>query len=383
VTTPPKKTAAEKKGEYRRGTQKKAAKGPSARGAAARAANEKRGVPSVAKPKPPRERSVRDAASRDTAPRDTAPRDTASRDAAPRDAAPREKPKAPKPEGRAPGAFRPVRDRSEAGSSKRRPKPQRSAEAPPSKAGGTVKADREGPMRVQRALARAGVVSRRGADQAVADGRVQVNGAIATVGQVVDPFRDVIMLDGTPVITRVTSHTWIVLHKPAAVMTTRKDPEKRTTVFDLVDDVPGLVYVGRLDFMTEGVLLLTTDGRAAHALTHPSNEVERTYVATVRGDAVTAAKVARRGVELDDGLVVPREVVAHPLGGRRWALEITIAEGKTHEVRRLCEALELEVERLVRTRFGPVRLGDLPSGGARALNSTEREVLEALMVGGK
>jgi len=353
VTTPPKKTAAEKKGEYRRGTQKKTPKGPSARGAAARAANEKRGVPSVAKPKPPRERSVRDAESRE--------------------ATPREKPVREKP----------VRDRSEAGSSKRRPKPQRSADAPPSKAGGTVKAEREGPMRVQRALARAGVVSRRGADQAVADGRVQVNGAIATIGQVVDPFRDVITLDGTPVITRVTSHTWIVVHKPAAVMTTRKDPEKRATVFDLVDDVPGLVYVGRLDFMTEGVLLLTTDGRAAHALTHPSNEVERTYVATVRGDAVTAAKVARRGVQLEDGLVVPREVVAHPLGGRRWALEITIAEGKTHEVRRLCDALELEVERLVRTRFGPVRLGDLPSGGARALNSTEREVLEALMGGGK
>lgn len=353
MTTPPKKTAAEKKGEYRRGTQKKTPKGPSARGAAARAANEKRGVPSVAKPKPPRERSVRDAESRE--------------------ATPREKPVREKP----------VRDRSEAGSSKRRPKPQRSADAPPSKAGGTVKAEREGPMRVQRALARAGVVSRRGADQAVADGRVQVNGAIATIGQVVDPFRDVITLDGTPVITRVTSHTWIVVHKPAAVMTTRKDPEKRSTVFDLVDDVPGLVYVGRLDFMTEGVLLLTTDGRAAHALTHPSNEVERTYVATVRGDAVTAAKVARRGVQLEDGLVVPREVVAHPLGGRRWALEITIAEGKTHEVRRLCDALELEVERLVRTRFGPVRLGDLPSGGARALNSTEREVLEALMGGGK
>jgi 23S rRNA pseudouridine2605 synthase len=348
VTTPPKKTAAEKKGEYRRGTQKKAPKGPSARGAAARAANDKRGVPSVAKPKPPRERSVRDAESRESTPRE-----------------------------------KPVRDRSEAGSSKRRVKPQRSADVPPSKAGGTVKAEREGPMRVQRALARAGVVSRRGADQAVADGRVQVNGAIATVGQVVDPFRDVIMLDGTPVITRVTSHTWIVVHKPAAVMTTRKDPERRTTVFDLVDDVPGLVYVGRLDFMTEGVLLLTTDGRAAHALTHPSNEVERTYVATVRGDAVTAAKVARRGVQLDDGLVVPREVVAHPLGGRRWALEITITEGKTHEVRRLCDALELEVERLVRTRFGPVRLGDLPSGGARALNSTEREVLDALMAGGK
>lgn len=362
MTTPPKKTAAEKKGEYRRGTQKKAPKGPSARGAAARAANEKRGVPSVASPKPKREPSVRDGMSRATAPRDPAPRDAESRDTG--------------------SAMRPVRNRSD-GSSKRRPKPQRSADAPPSKAGGTVKAEREGPMRVQRALARAGVVSRREADAAVADGRVQVNGATATVGQVVDPFRDVIMLDGKPVITRITSHTWIVLHKPAAVMTTRKDPAGRTTVFNLVDDVPGLVYVGRLDFMTEGVLLLTTDGRAAHALTHPSNEVERTYVATVRGDAITAAKAARRGVQLEDGLVVPREVLASPLGGRRWAFEITIAEGKTHEVRRLCDALDLEVERLVRTRFGPVRLGDLPVGGARALNSTEREVLEALMAGGR
>jgi 23S rRNA pseudouridine2605 synthase len=227
-------------------------------------------------------------------------------------------------------------------------------------------------MRVQRALARAGAVSRREADRAVAEGRVSVNGVPADIGQLVDPARDVIMLDGQPVQTRVTAHRWIVLHKPAAVMTTRKDPGGRKTVFDLIDDVPGLVYVGRLDFMTEGVLLLTTDGTAAHALTHPSREVERTYVATVQGDAVNAAKQARRGVELEDGMVVPREVIAHPLGGRRWAFEITITEGRTHEVRRICDALGLEVERLVRTRFGPVRLGNLPSGEARALNGTER-----------
>ncbi len=236
-------------------------------------------------------------------------------------------------------------------------------------------------MRVQRALARAGAVSRREADRAVADGRVQVNGEIAGIGQTVDPATDRITLDGTPIDTRITAHRWIVLHKPAATMTTRKDPQGRTTVFDLVEAVPGLVYVGRLDFMTEGVLLLTTDGRAAHALTHPSNEVERTYVATVQGDAPSAAREARRGVKLEDGLVVPREVLAHPLGARRWALEITIAEGKTHEVRRICEALGLEVERLVRTRFGPVRLGDLPSGGARALSPTELAVMEALMAG--
>ncbi|MFO0072487.1 MAG: pseudouridine synthase, partial [Gemmatimonas sp.] len=198
-----------------------------------------------------------------------------------------------------------------------------SAPAAAGKAGSTTKARDEGPMRVQRALARVGVVSRRGADQAVADGRVQVNGTVAQIGQVVDPRRDVITLDGVRVETHVTEHRWIVLNKPAAVMTTRRDPQARTTVFDLVEDVPGLVYVGRLDFMTEGVLLLTTDGTAAHALTHPSREVERTYVATVRGDASTAAREARDGVQLEDGLVVPRDVQAYPLGSRRWAVEST------------------------------------------------------------
>ena len=234
-------------------------------------------------------------------------------------------------------------------------------------------------MRVQRALARAGLTSRREADRAVAEGRVHVNGNIALVGQTIDPAVDRITLDGKPVRLATETHRWIVLHKPAAVMTTRKDPAGRKTVFDLVDQVPGLVYVGRLDYMTEGVLLLTTDGRAAHALTHPSNEVERTYIATVRGDAPSAVREARRGVRLDDGMVLPREVSAHPVGDRRWAFEVTIAEGRTHEVRRLCDALGLEVERLVRTRFGPVRLGNLAPGATRALTAGERDVLDALV----
>jgi 23S rRNA pseudouridine2605 synthase len=234
-------------------------------------------------------------------------------------------------------------------------------------------------MRVQRAVARAGLASRREADRLVAEGRVRVNGIVATVGQVIDPARDTITLDGTAVATVTTSNRWIVLNKPSGVMTTRRDPEGRTTVFDLVEDVPGLTYVGRLDFLTEGVLLLTTDGLAAHALTHPSGEVERTYVATVKGDAPTAVKLARRGVELKEGLVVPRDVSASPAGQRRWFFEVTIAEGKTHEVRRLCAALGLEVERLVRTRFGPVRIGDLPTGSSRALSPRERSVLEALV----
>ena len=232
-------------------------------------------------------------------------------------------------------------------------------------------------MRIQRALARAGVASRRGAEELVAAGRVHINGAVATTGQSVDPARDRITLDGKRVAAPSAAH-WIVLNKPSGVLTTRADPDGRQTVFDLIEDVPGLTYVGRLDYMTEGVLLLTTDGDAAHKLTHPSSEIERTYVASVRGDGGSAARAATKGVQLEDGFVLPRDVSARQVGRGLWDLELTIAEGKTREVRRLCEALGLRVERLVRTKFGPVKLGSLESGKTRALTARENEIISAL-----
>jgi 23S rRNA pseudouridine2605 synthase len=186
-------------------------------------------------------------------------------------------------------------------------------------------------------------------------------------------------VDGKIIAAAPREPTWIALHKPASVMTTRADPRGRKTVFDLVNDVPGLTYVGRLDYLTEGLLLLTTDGTAAHALMHPGTEVERTYVAIVRGAAPAAAKRARRGVDLEDGPVRPRRVSARVLPDGRFEFEVTITEGRKREVRRLCKELGLRVDRLIRTRFGPIQLGDLPVGAHRALTGAERSALERVI----
>jgi pseudouridine synthase len=236
-------------------------------------------------------------------------------------------------------------------------------------------------MRIQRALARAGVASRRKAEELVTAGRVRVNGVVAHTGQPVDPSRDAIVVDGKP-LAAPREAEWLVLNKPSGVMTTRSDPDGRRTVFELVPAIPGLTYVGRLDYLTEGVLLLTTDGAAAHRLSHPSRQVERTYVATVTGKGDEAAQVAKRGVTLDDGPVRPTHVEARKVSRDRWDFEVTITEGRKREVRRLCSALGLGVERLVRTRFGPVELGDLPSGHARRLTARERSALGVLLTSG-
>lgn len=225
-------------------------------------------------------------------------------------------------------------------------------------------------MRIQRALARAGAASRRGAEALVAAGRVTVNGAPATTGQPVDLDRDDIRVDGRRVAAPAMPK-WIVLNKPSGVMTTRRDPAGRKTVFDLVPETAGLTYVGRLDLLTEGVLLLTTDGDGAHKLAHPSGEVPRTYIATVRGDAQTAAERARAGVQLHDGLARVESAKARRAGRTLWEFEVTLTEGRNREVRRLCEALDLKVERLVRIAYGAVRLGSLQPGQWRELQPGE------------
>lgn len=225
-------------------------------------------------------------------------------------------------------------------------------------------------MRLQRALARAGVASRRHSEELIAAGRVTVNGAVAHLGQSVEET-DEIRVDGKVIKGAPAMPVWILLNKPAGVMTTRSDPQGRRTVFDLVKDVPGLTYVGRLDYMTEGAILLTTDGALANRLTHPRYEVEREYVAIVQGPAEAAAREALNGVALDDGVVRPVAVDTRRIGNGRSEFRITITEGRNREVRRMCEVLGLTVDHLARVRYGPVHLGDLPVGKSRPLTRSE------------
>ncbi len=233
-------------------------------------------------------------------------------------------------------------------------------------------------MRLQRALARAGVASRRGAEELIAAGRVRVNGAVATIGQSVVPGKDAITVDGKPVAAPPAQASWYVLNKPSGTITSKDDPQGRQTVFALVPNDPGLTYVGRLDYLTEGVLIFTTDGDGAHKLTHPSSEIERTYVATVTGDVRTAVRTLRNGLTLDDGPVVVSAVSTEPAEHGHWDLHLTLTEGRNREVRRVCEALGLDVHRLLRTRFGPIELGRLPRGQCRPLTTRELQLIHAL-----
>jgi 23S rRNA pseudouridine2605 synthase len=232
-------------------------------------------------------------------------------------------------------------------------------------------------MRLQRALARAGVASRRAAETLITSGRVRVNGVPASLGQSVTPGVDEITVDGKRV-GAPTAVEWYLLHKPGGTLTSKSDPKGRPTVFGLVPKTPGLTYVGRLDYLTEGALLFTTDGTMAHRLTHPSFEVERSYVATVTGDARTAARRLRDGVKLEDGPVRATDVEIEFEGKGHWRVGLTLTEGRNREVRRVCEALGLGVAKLVRTRFGPVKLGRLPIGQCRPLTSNEIAQLHAL-----
>jgi len=230
--------------------------------------------------------------------------------------------------------------------------------------------------RLQKIISQAGIASRRAAEDMILAGRVSVNGAIVTeLGSKADPAVDAITVDNRPV-KPVTSHLYILLNKPAGFMTTLDDPEGRHLVTDLLPDIKERVYpVGRLDYNTEGLLLLTNDGEWANKLMHPRHEVEKEYHVRVRGKAhQSQIDQLRNGVLLDDRPTAPATVRLIKDGEQNDWLSIIIHEGRNRQIRRMCEAVSLSVVRLKRVRYGILEMGALKPGQYRML--TEREVRE-------
>jgi 23S rRNA pseudouridine2605 synthase len=228
-------------------------------------------------------------------------------------------------------------------------------------------------MRLAKFLAHAGVASRRAAEEIVRDGRVTIAGETVT-----DPARDVDADSGVAVDGRFLQgpeeRMVFVVNKPPGVLSTARDTHGRRTVVDLVPARGARLYpVGRLDADSTGLILVTNDGDLAQRLTHPSFEVPRTYRATVQPSPVPqrALRTLREGVDLDDGRTAPAKVRQVKAG----LLELTIHEGRNHQIKRMCEAVGHRVRTLERVRFGPLRLDDLPEGGHRRLKAAEVEAL--------
>ena len=242
-------------------------------------------------------------------------------------------------------------------------------------------------MRLHRALARAGLASRRRAEVLIGEGRVRVNGAIAHIGQGIDPATDLVEVDGRRVNVRAVPTTWIVLHKPAGVMTTRSDPQRRRTVIDLLSQagITGYFYpVGRLDYDSEGLIILTNDGSFAERVTHPRYELERTYEAVVEGvpDERDLDRL-RHGVPVDGERTQKARIsLKRTMAGRKGeqsVLEVVIYEGRNRQVRKMCDAIAHPVAKLRRVRIGTISDSRLRPGDFRDLTAPE---VRALMAGG-
>ena len=230
-------------------------------------------------------------------------------------------------------------------------------------------------IRLQKILAQAGVASRRAAERLMSEGRVSVNGeTVRELGTKADPTRDDIRVDGRR-IRPAERLRYILLNKPRGYVTTRSDPQRRPTVMDLLAGVREYVYpVGRLDYDTEGLLLLTNDGEFAAELAHPRHGIERTYEGRVAGmPDDRAIEKLRTGISLDGRRTRPADVKLLNAGrsDRDGVLQITIREGRNRQVRRMCEAVGHPVQRLKRTRIGPISDRRLKPGEWRELSAEE------------
>jgi 23S rRNA pseudouridine2605 synthase len=237
--------------------------------------------------------------------------------------------------------------------------------------------------RLQKVLAEAGIASRRKCEEIITAGRVQVNDkTVTTLGVKVDPANDVIKVDGRPIGQQ--KKIVVLLHKPKGVITSVSDPGGRKVVTDFLPGIKERVYpVGRLDYDTEGLLLLTNDGELAQLLTHPKYHVPRTYHATVKGvPHGSLLDKLREGVQLEDGVTSPADVEYLDINPEKneTVITITIYEGRNRQVRRMFEAIKHPVIRLKRVEFGPIRLNGVPRGKYRHLTQDEiKELREAAL----
>ena len=235
-------------------------------------------------------------------------------------------------------------------------------------------------MRLQKYLSAAGLCSRREAEKWIEAGRVSVNGVVVTLGASAEPGTDSVCVDGREV-SLPKEHTYIMLHKPRGYVTTLSDERGRRTVAELVADAGVRLYpVGRLDFESEGLLIMTDDGEIANRLMHPRHGVEKTYHVRVKGSGLDAAAERMRHPmqdEKDSFLGAKVEILRRAVDGGELAM--TIGEGKNRQIRRMCALAGLQVSRLCRVRQGELHLGDLPSGKWRHLRSDEVEFLHHIL----
>ena len=231
--------------------------------------------------------------------------------------------------------------------------------------------------RLQKVIAQAGIASRRKAEELILEGRVRVNGEPVRELGIKVTEDDLVEVDGRPV--REEKKVYILLNKPAGYISTVDDPRGRKTVLDLVADVKERVYpVGRLDYDTSGLLILTNDGELTYKLTHPSFEVKKTYLVEVEGNPGKELERLEQGVLLSDGMTAPALVSRVKAGKESTSFQLTIHEGRNRQVRRMCEAIGHPVKSLKRIKFAFLELADLPEGKYRYLTEKEIKNLQGL-----
>ena len=230
--------------------------------------------------------------------------------------------------------------------------------------------------RLQKIIAAAGVCSRRAAEQLILDGKVYVNGSVAGLGDKADPTSDVIEVSGK--IISNSQKFYIMLNKPRGYITSLDDEKDRKTVNELVDVGTRVHPVGRLDYNSEGLLIMTNDGALTYKLTHPSSEIPKGYIVTVRGNLEEALTTLKTPIEIDGKLTSPADVSVLRENSEGGLLYITIHDGRNRQIRRLCEAAALKVLRLKRVSVGELVLDKLPSGRWRHLTEKEVKYLKSL-----